>query len=181
MDSRSEELVSKGGIKPDENYVIITKAGKEYNIVVEEVGEHWIFGHVATNRFALLYAEPAVAILKAAVLPQDVAKRINDDKSNKVFVDTAVALDVPSQKLRLDMKEIAGIEDPWRPFIPSSIVDDDGMITDGKAATMRIKQFEPYLLDDGKFVSSPGAWPQANIPFIPQEEEEESTDHEGGS
>jgi len=98
-------------------YVIVTRQGREFNMIVKGIGTRCLYGHVATNRHFVLYAYAN----RPDMLPAIVEKPEDDSTKMVVFQEQCVV--ESSHKLIFNAKVVAAVETPWRRFIPIDIYD----------------------------------------------------------
>ena len=147
-------------------YVLIV-GGREHNVLVEEVGEAYIFGRVALNRVVALIDRPGRggAVVKV-VAPQDEKSAVGLG-DELVHSEPCVIGSKPG--IRISIKSVEIFEDPWRPFLPESAFLCDGSV-DPAALILAIPAFAEYYITGQGFSGSPAAWTKPTPKFVTMED-----------
>ena len=142
-------------LKENKAYVLII-GGKEYNVYIDKIGSHYLFGRVSQNKVALLIDRPGRGgTVTKIVDPQEEMSAVGPG-DELIYSEPCV---VPSQTLRIRVKldDVSIIEDPWRPMVGDNVFTSNGI--DTNALCEAIPAFSAYKKsENGEFSSSPAAW-----------------------
>ena len=136
-------------------YVLIIN-GREHNVYVESIGQHYLFGRVALNKVAMLIDRPGRGgVVAKVVLPQDEKTAIGPGDD---LLHSAPCV-VPSDKLniRIKLEDISVVEDPWRPMLSNDVFNEDGNVNPSKLCEI-MQDFKEYYVEGKGFVGSPALW-----------------------
>lgn len=161
MKSSSEELIQL--INTDRAYVLIIN-GREHNVYITGIGEHYVDGRVAQNKVVVLVNKPGRGVEVKVVLPQDEKNSVGP--GDELLHSAPCVVPSPTLGIRIKIDEISVIEDPWRPMLDDRAFLKDGTI-DNKILCQIIPSLRNYFVEGKGFVASPSVWqPTGQIDFL---------------
>ena len=178
----SSELISCGNLHKQKSYIlVIGPSGRQHNLVLHEVGEHFIFGRVGLERQVVLVKNDATPYLSLKIVDNMAADLIRKTSPGKIAFETGCVVPSETQEIRVKMKDVSLIEDTWRQMVPAGVVDDTGSVLNVDQVVESIPALGAYRLPTGQFVENPAAWPtsapqSSKFKIIGDEDEGESED-----
>ena len=148
--SLSEEFASKVEIgKP---YIVVKESGKEFSIIVDAKGEHVWYGRAALSRVIVLHGSQGHNPLVAAVVDTQTAS--DWTKANEIYFSAHVHI-ASGFMVTVKIGDVSLIEQPWRIFVPASIVTPEGdIISESELVTM-FPGMKRFMLPEGGFAKNP--------------------------
>lgn len=148
--SMSEELA--GRIEKGRPYIIVKENGKEFSVIVDEMGEHVWYGHAALSRVLVLRGTSGNNALEVAVVDGQVANEWT--KANEVYFSAHVHI-ASGFMVTIKVGDISLLEQPWRVFIPSEIVTPEGGVINEPALIAMFLGMKRFQLPGGGFAKNP--------------------------
>ena len=129
--------------------------GREHNVIIEKIGNHYIHGHVSQNKVVMLIDRPGRGGSVVKVVSSNDESAAVGPGDELIHSEPCVVS--TKYKITIAIESVDIFEDPWRPFIPPSVFGEEG-VANCEELCNAIPALKAYHVPGKGFVSSPEAW-----------------------